>query len=76
MPITLYITDMEGSFEDGLEKGLEQGLEKGLEKGREEGVRQRERALLRSMVSRGLTVEQICELTGMAAADVRRALGS
>ncbi|MBI2570767.1 MAG: hypothetical protein HYV63_27505, partial [Candidatus Schekmanbacteria bacterium] len=56
-----YITDMEGSFEDGLEKGRDEG-------------QQRERALLRSMVSRGLTVEQICELTGMAAADVRRAL--
>ncbi|MBI2571545.1 MAG: hypothetical protein HYV63_31430, partial [Candidatus Schekmanbacteria bacterium] len=59
-----YITDMEGSFQDGLEKGRDEGIWKGQE------------AIVRLMSSRGLTVEQICELTGMAAADVRRALGS
>ena len=77
-----YATDMavlkEEAYEDGLFAGLEQGLERGLATGREEGISigleqglergAYEKALetARSLLSMGLSPEQVAQGTGLS----------
>ncbi len=53
------------SFLDGKEKGMKEGLEKGREEGREEGKRQNAMEIAKSLLSIGMPIEQISQVTGL-----------
>jgi len=52
--------------EEGREEGLEEGLEKGMEDGREEGKRE----VAKKLLERGMTFEDIRNITGLSAAKI------
>ena len=51
--------------EEGFREGLEQGLEKGLEQGIEKGEDNKAKEIARKMLSRGMSIPDIAELTGL-----------
>ena len=55
-------TAIDEAREEGIEKGLEQGLEQGLERGRHEGQLE----LIRKMLSKGLSLEVVSDVTGLS----------
>ena len=65
----------EAGREEGREVGLKEGEKKGREEGREEGIgigeRRRSQSIVQNMKRRGMTVEDIVEMTGMAEEEVR-----
>ena len=73
-----YINVMEGAVEEGLEKGRAEGMEKGLKKGRAEGM-EKGRAegrlegisfIVHNMRSRGFSVADIANATGLSEEEV------
>ena len=61
-----YINVMEGAVEEGLEKGRAEGMEKGLKKGRAEGIS----FIVHNMRSRGFSVADIANATGLSEEEV------
>ena len=61
---------------DGLEKGLEKGRKEGLEKGREEGLETGQLQMVKNMLNKGLSIENIAEYTGVALSKIHRFLQS
>ena len=61
---------LEKGMEKGIEKGIEKGMEKGIEKGMEKGMEKKEKALVLNMLSKGLSVKDIANLTGLKAQQV------
>ena len=59
-------TAIDEAREEGLVQGLERGLEQGLEKGLEQGRNEERLQLIRKMVSRGMTLELISDMTGLS----------
>ena len=57
-------------MEKGMEKGLQQGMEKGLAKGRAEEHQKLLAAAKAMLVKRGMSVEDVCELTGLTVEEV------
>ena len=55
-------TAIDEAREEGLERGIEKGLEQGLERGRYEGQLE----LIRKMLSRGLPLEVVSDVTGLS----------
>jgi predicted transposase/invertase (TIGR01784 family) len=58
-------TGMEKGLERGLEKGLERGREEGLEKGREEGRLEGREETARYALMKGMSPEDVSEITGL-----------
>lgn len=57
---------LEQGIEKGIEKGLEQGLERGLKQGLERGRYEGQLELIRKMLSRGLPLEVVSDVTGLS----------
>ena len=57
-----YDMTMETAIDEAREEGLEQGLEQGLERGRHEGQLE----LIRKMLSKGLSLEVVSDVTGLS----------
>ncbi|MBI4870712.1 MAG: hypothetical protein HY814_04005 [Candidatus Riflebacteria bacterium] len=56
--------------EEGLLEGLEKGRTEGLEKGRTEGQLEERRLLAQRLLTRGMSVAEVAELTGLSAGEV------
>jgi len=65
----------EEGHEDGLEEGREEGLEQGLEQGREEGREERDFAIARNLLAKGLTPEFVHEITGLSLEEIEKLQG-
>ena len=55
-------------MEQGIKKGIEQGIEKGIEKGIEQGIEKVAAACLK----KGMSLEDVTELTGLTADEIRK----
>ena len=53
-------------IQEGIEKGLEQGLERGLKQGLERGRHEERLELIRKMLSKGLSLEVVSDVTGLS----------
>ncbi|MEE9371741.1 MAG: PD-(D/E)XK nuclease family transposase, partial [Saprospiraceae bacterium] len=66
-----YYRDMKNSldtaFEEGKEEGIEEGIEQGIEKGIEKGIERGRKEIVLLLDSRGKSVKEISELTGLTA---------
>ncbi|MDR1336328.1 MAG: hypothetical protein LBK22_05825, partial [Tannerella sp.] len=67
---------LSGSRDEGLEEGLAKGraagLEEGLTKGREEGREEERAEIAVNALKKGLSPEDISELTGLPPDEIRR----
>ena len=63
---------LRGQLEAAHEMGLEKGREEGLEKGREEGVKLKAIQIAQKLISTGMSVEQIAQLTGLETNEVEK----
>lgn len=61
------IVVMEGQFMEGERKGLEKGRAEGLAEGRAEGIL----AVARKMKAKGMSGEEISEMTGLPLSDIQ-----
>ena len=59
-------TAIDEAREEGIEKGLEQGLERGLKQGLERGRHEERLELIRKMLSKGLPLEVVSDVTGLS----------
>nr|WP_302170883.1 transposase [uncultured Streptococcus sp.] len=59
-------TAIDEAREEGLERGIEKGLEQGLEQGLERGRYEERLGLVRKMLSRGLSLEVVSDVTGLS----------
>ena len=59
-------TAIDEAREEGIEKGLEQGLERGLKQGLERGRHEERLELIRKMLSKGLSLEVVSDVTGLS----------
>ena len=57
-----YDMTMETAIDEAREEGLEQGLEQGLERGRHEGQLE----LIHKMLSKGLPLKVVSDVTGLS----------
>jgi predicted transposase/invertase (TIGR01784 family) len=60
----------EKAIEKGIEQGIEKGIEKGREQGREEGIEKGKAAVAKKMKTKGMSIEEIAELTGLTIAEI------
>ena len=58
----------EDVVESAREKGLEEGMKEGMEKGKAEGIRQ----VAKSMLSRGISLEDISIVTGLPQKEISK----
>ena len=65
-----YDMTMETAIDEAREEGLEQGLEQGLERGRLEGQLE----LVRKMLSKGLSLEVVSDVTGLSVEELETLL--
>ena len=66
-----YDMTMETAIDEArLEKGLERGIEQGLERGRHEGQLE----LIRKMLSKGLPLEVVSDVTGLSSEELEALL--
>ena len=63
-------TAIDEAREEGLEKGLERGIEEGLERGRHEGKLE----LIRKMLSKGLPLKVVSDVTGLSSEELEAML--
>lgn len=54
----------------GYGKGKEAGMAEGRAEGRAEGARQQALAIARKMLAKGMSFEEICEMTGLHADEI------
>ena len=59
-------TAIDEAREEGIEKGLEQGLERGLKQGLERGRHEERLELIHKMLSKGLSLEVVSDVTGLS----------
>ena len=65
-----YDMTMETAIDEAREEGLEQGLTQGMEQGRNEARLQ----LIREMISRGMTLKLISDMTGLSVEEIETLL--
>jgi predicted transposase/invertase (TIGR01784 family) len=70
-----YEEGLETGMEKGLEKGLERGREEGLEKGREEGRLEGREETARYALMKGMSPEDVSEITGLDLETVNKIAG-
>lgn len=63
-----YITDIEGSKEEGIKEGMAKGIEKGMAKGKKE----RNIEIAKNLLSMNLSVQQITQATGLTAEEIEK----
>ncbi|HQP79242.1 MAG TPA: hypothetical protein PL115_05200, partial [Bacteroidales bacterium] len=59
---------VESAREKGLEEGMKEGMKEGMEKGKAEGIRQ----VAKSMLSRGIPLEDISIVTGLPQKEISK----
>ena len=52
-------------YAEGMEEGLEEGLERGMDEGLEKGMEERDMAIAKNALAKGLPLELIHDLTGL-----------
>ena len=62
--------DITNAMNDAELKGYGKGKEVGMAEGRAEGARQQALAIARKMLAKGMSVEEICEMTGLHADEI------
>ena len=67
-------TAIDEAREEGLEQGLEQGLERGLKQGLERGRYEGQLELIRKMLSKGLSLEVVSDVTGLSVEELETLL--
>ncbi|MDM5248199.1 Rpn family recombination-promoting nuclease/putative transposase [Lysinibacillus sp. G4S2] len=71
-----YILDEEARYIDGINKGREQGkaegMKEGLEQGLEQGRKQEQIELVKKLMKRHVTVEEIMDLVGLSREEIER----
>ena len=73
----LYLDEgMKKGLEEGLERGLEEGLERGLERGLEKGRHEAMLEAARKMRERGMSLQDIRELTNLSLEDLESVAGN
>ena len=65
-----YYRDIKNVVDTSREEGMEKGMEKGIEKGRQAASA----SIARSLVGRGMDLDEISEVTGLSTAQLRRLL--
>ena len=65
-----YYRDIKNVVDTSREEGMEEGMEKGIEKGRQAASA----SIARSLVGRGMGLDEISEVTGLSTAQLRRLL--
>ena len=69
----LYLDEgMKKGLEEGMERGLERGIERGLAKGRHEAMLE----AARKMWGRGMSIQDIQELTNLSLEDLESVVGN
>lgn len=61
---------IEMGLEQGVAKGMEKGMEKGIEKGMAQGMAKGIQKMLQALSKRGLSLEQIAEMTDLTEAEI------
>ena len=69
-----YDMTLETAIDEAREEGLEQGMAQGLEQGFKRGRNEERLQLIRKMVSRGMTLELISEMTGLSIEEIETLL--
>ena len=54
-------------FGQGMERGMEQGMEQGMERGLEQGIQKGLELTALNMLAKGMSTEDVAELTGLTA---------
>ena len=67
-------TAIDEAREEGLEQGLEQGRERGLKQGLERGRYEGQLELIRKMLSKGLSLEVVSDVTGLSVEELETLL--
>ena len=62
--------DITNAMSDAEMKGYGKGKEAGMAEGRVEGARQQALAIARKMLAKGMSFEEICEMTGLHADEI------
>lgn len=63
--------DARGRISFAVRKGLEKGMEKGMKKGMEKGLNEAQKSIAIKLISRGETIEEISNITGLTLEQVR-----
>ena len=71
-----FNTAMYGAREEGREEGIKQGLERGLERGLEQGREKKQREMIATMHSKGMSGEQIASILDLELAEIEQILGN
>ncbi len=63
-------TAKKDSFAEGVAKGIAEGVAKGIAEGVAKGIEQRNVEIARKMLGKGMTPEEVADMTGLSIADV------
>lgn len=53
---------MEEERNEGVQQGIQQGIQQGMQQGKAEGIREKQEIIIRNMLARGFSDEDICAL--------------
>ena len=67
-------TAIDEAREEGLERGIEKGIERGLKQGLEQGRYEERLELVRKMLSRGLPLKVVSDVTGLSSEELEALL--
>lgn len=70
--ISNFEKNLERFIDESIEKGMKKGIERGLEKGKAEGEKKSSLEIARRMILKGMTTEDIAELTNLTEDEVEK----
>lgn len=73
---TIYTQRLEEATQKGIEQGIEQGIEIGEQRGEQRGIEIAQKRLAQNLLSQGMEVEQVAELTELSPEEVRKLITS
>jgi len=73
---TIYTQRLEEATQKGIEQGIEQGIEIGEQRGEQRGIEIAQKRLAQNLLSQGMEVEQVAELTELSLEEVRKLITS
>ena len=62
---------MQEGMEKGLQKGMQEGMEKGMKEGKREGELNKAKEIARKMREKGMSADDIAEMTGLSVAEIQ-----
>ena len=66
-----YRASMDQKYDEGKEAGRREGEEIGIKKGEEIGIKREKQDLARKMLSKGMSLEEVSEITGLSVTDLQ-----